>query len=227
MAYYGGYDEGILILYGGSILCDGAPGVEQLSCNVGSSTARSYSPTNDEWRSLCGVEYGNYGALRFIRLSGMRRLRLRLSCTLQDNGVILPFRADNCCCRLFHNGLVLISTRYLRRTILLVRSIILLYQRVLQRFLVIRMSMNVNCRYDRDTDDVEFFGLAGSYRTSSATSVMVKFPEFVGGRFSSPQQQVLQVQFEYEWTIEFSGRYIAFRGTDTSAVVKNTKRSCV
>ena len=32
-------------------LCDGAPGVEQLSCNVGSSTARSYSPTNDEWRS--------------------------------------------------------------------------------------------------------------------------------------------------------------------------------
>ena len=43
--------------------------------------------------------------------SGMKRTTAVPSAgNVVDNDIILPFRADNCGCRLFHNGLSLMST---------------------------------------------------------------------------------------------------------------------
>ena len=205
-------------------VCDGAPGVEQMACNVGSSTMRSYSPTNDEWRSCSELNIEIGATCQDATWSDTTAAQPSAG-NIVDNGYILPFRADNCGCKLIHNGLSMWSPRYLWTYDC---TPFLYYTKIPTASTTFPgdsyVYERVNGRYDNGTAQGTCMPyLPEVIERHPQPQLWLNFQNLLAADNASPQQQVFQVQFEYEWEIELSGRYIAFRGADTTSVVKNTK----
>jgi hypothetical protein len=205
-------------------LTDGGPNVEQISTNVGSVATRSYSPTNDEWRSTCELNM-EITATTYANQWNDSGTDAPSTFTIADNSVICPFRADNASCRLIHNGLSLFSTRYLQTYDCTAAKYYTKLPTTSATFPGDTYKYEkVNTRYDKDTATTASFLMFTPevIERHPQPQLWLNFQNLLAADFASPQQQGFQIQFEYEWTVEFSGRYVGFRGNDVSNAMTMT-----